>query len=235
MDEHPGSQRIPLTLNKYLYGNADPVNTIDPSGNFLMGQAMSTNLLNMASVQSAFAMTSGGVSLTKAVATTVQISVAIMTISTVAVTVATKEAIEECMAKARQGKKCNSRTSVFILGDDVSEVRGHVSDALEMGYPRSVTRASSSHPRGWLEPKKQKGQICDSKGRPNDCDEYPMAAMTQGGEMNAPSLRSLNSSQNRSAGAQLRWFHSKCKIQPSTDNYRVVAMSGVSTGYICGR
>jgi len=37
MDEHPGSQRIPLTLNKYLYGNADPVNTIDPSGNFGLG------------------------------------------------------------------------------------------------------------------------------------------------------------------------------------------------------
>ena len=34
MDEHPGSQRIPLTLNKYLYGNADPANHIDPSGNF---------------------------------------------------------------------------------------------------------------------------------------------------------------------------------------------------------
>ena len=32
MDEHPGSQGIPLTLNKYLYGNADPVNGMDPSG-----------------------------------------------------------------------------------------------------------------------------------------------------------------------------------------------------------
>ena len=41
MDEHPGSQRIPLSLNKYLYGNADPVNTVDPSGNFGLAGAMS--------------------------------------------------------------------------------------------------------------------------------------------------------------------------------------------------
>ncbi len=41
MDEHPGSQRIPLTLNKYLYANADPVNHIDPSGYITMGGMMS--------------------------------------------------------------------------------------------------------------------------------------------------------------------------------------------------
>ena len=41
MDEHPGSRTIPLTLNKYLYGNADPVNHVDPSGNFSLGGVMS--------------------------------------------------------------------------------------------------------------------------------------------------------------------------------------------------
>ncbi|RMX07149.1 hypothetical protein EBQ34_14860, partial [Vandammella animalimorsus] len=41
MDEHPGDQRIPLTLNKYLYANADPVNFIDPSGNFFGGAGLS--------------------------------------------------------------------------------------------------------------------------------------------------------------------------------------------------
>jgi RHS repeat-associated protein len=35
MDEHPGKQTIPLTLNKYLYTNADPINYVDPSGNFI--------------------------------------------------------------------------------------------------------------------------------------------------------------------------------------------------------
>lgn len=40
MDEHPGASRIPLTLNKYLYGNADPVNTVDPSGNIFISMAM---------------------------------------------------------------------------------------------------------------------------------------------------------------------------------------------------
>ena len=44
MDEHPGSQKIPLTLNKYLYGNSDPVNNIDPTGNFTMAGMISAGL-----------------------------------------------------------------------------------------------------------------------------------------------------------------------------------------------
>ena len=44
MDEHPGERRIPLTLNKYLYGNADPVNHVDPSGYMTVSMSISVNM-----------------------------------------------------------------------------------------------------------------------------------------------------------------------------------------------
>jgi RHS repeat-associated protein len=42
MDSWQGRQHQPWTLNKYLYGNADPANHIDPTGNFSLGQMMTT-------------------------------------------------------------------------------------------------------------------------------------------------------------------------------------------------
>jgi RHS repeat-associated protein len=38
MDSWMGRANDPITLHKYLYGNGDPVNNIDPSGNFSLGE-----------------------------------------------------------------------------------------------------------------------------------------------------------------------------------------------------
>ena len=59
MDEHPGKRQIPLTLNKYLYGNSDPVNVIDPSGKF--GLAMSMSTVNISAMVNMAALTGIGV------------------------------------------------------------------------------------------------------------------------------------------------------------------------------
>jgi hypothetical protein len=38
MDTWMGDDEIPITLNKYAYGDLDPINGIDPSGNMTLGQ-----------------------------------------------------------------------------------------------------------------------------------------------------------------------------------------------------
>lgn len=40
MDTFEGTRGIPLSLHKYLYTNADPVNAIDPSGNLTLNEAL---------------------------------------------------------------------------------------------------------------------------------------------------------------------------------------------------
>lgn len=49
MDPHPGSQTAPLTLNPFLYGGANPVNHVDPTGwNYTL-----SGLMTVASVSAA--------------------------------------------------------------------------------------------------------------------------------------------------------------------------------------
>ena len=66
-----------------------------------------------------------------------------------------------------------------------------------------------------------------------DCDEYPMATHVEGGELNSPSLRSVNFSQNRSVGSFARHLHEKCRVAVG-EKYMVVPMKGIPiSGYIC--
>jgi type VI secretion system secreted protein VgrG len=44
MDKFEGARRITLSLNKYIYANADPVNNIDPSGYSMLSGIMSFSM-----------------------------------------------------------------------------------------------------------------------------------------------------------------------------------------------
>lgn len=41
-DEYDGDPLSPITLNRFIYGNASPVSNVDPSGNFTLAEVMST-------------------------------------------------------------------------------------------------------------------------------------------------------------------------------------------------
>ena len=57
MDTWMGRSGDPITLNKYLYANADPVTYVDPTGNF--GLASIGASLNVRGVLSTAATTGG--------------------------------------------------------------------------------------------------------------------------------------------------------------------------------
>ena len=44
MDEFEGRRKVPLTLNNYLYSNADPINGVDPSGFTLLSMIMDLHI-----------------------------------------------------------------------------------------------------------------------------------------------------------------------------------------------
>lgn len=61
MGTFSGFERDPITLHKYVYGNVDPINNIDPSGNFLLGSFSAasriTGILNtFSTIESGFSI-----------------------------------------------------------------------------------------------------------------------------------------------------------------------------------
>ena len=241
MDEHPGSRTIPLTLNKYLYGNADPVNHIDPSGNFVGGGLGSVGIgLNVQTSLRVQAINASA-GLTTTVKTRVILAMAVSYAGAnsvglpFAVDAAVKENIKRCIRDSNEKGRsdCDPVLPMLVVGDNNNEVQDHIAYAQgELLKPRAVTRRFESHKRYWLERHKGPGKMCT--GAPGtDCDEYPMATHVEGGELNSPSLRSVNFSQNRSVGSFARHLHEKCRVAVG-EKYMVVPMKGIPiSGYIC--
>ena len=235
LDPFSGVPSRPATLHKYAYAGDDPVNQVDPSGEFALAGGMATGVLSTIAMQTTVAI--GGSVLSRAVLLRLALYMAASVASTYVIADAvTKSKIKECIDSSKGGKsECKPDYPIFILGDNYAQVRDHVGDALGNGYPSMLSAKSSPYPRGWLDKHKKSGKECDG-GAGTDCDEYPWAASMEGGEKNSPSLRSVDRYQNRGAGSTIRWFYQNCKIKKDDagQKYKVIAIKGLSeSGYIC--
>ncbi len=225
-----------MTLNRYTYANDDSVNAIDPSGKFSVTEQTEVALVGSieADIGTASFATLSQPLMARAI---LYAAIAIAGVYVI-LDKTTKTTIEECMKSSFSGQnKCNPDFPIFILGDDYNEVRDHVGDAIRDGKPSMLTKREPAYSRNWLTSQKGTGKPC-SNASGTQCDEYPFASTIEGGGGNDVSLRSVNSGQNLGAGAQLKWFYTKCNIRANNavSKFKVMAMQGISkSGYICGR
>lgn len=242
MDSWQGRNATPITLNKYLYANASPTMYTDPSGYMSLG-SVGASMSGFATLSSiSYRIVSIGQSVlgpltsmmkatTSATSATSASSIGIASIVTATVVY--------CNDKT---KNCKPKIPILFYGKPHNELTSHIQDA-QAGFgsngiplPFILNYYPTGHSRSFLDKYKKSGQICDKKGRPNDCDEYPFSKSVQGGKINFSnkfvSLRSINSGDNQSGGGLFGNMIS-ADGTGSGDSFMVLAYSGSpKSGYI---
>jgi len=240
MDTFQGVASNPVTLHKYLYASADPVNNIDPSGNFSITSFSQAQRVQAQLQVNATAILAGiGISLItfrqlsdldlkpKRASNRISLGVA-------------KIKVRMCQKSGEAN--CNAGIPVLVLGADNPENTRHVFDAqFEMGLTPILNKTVE---RDSFKPSQKpecKGRTFVGSGL--DCDEYPFGSTLQGGLLNYKagrvSLRPISTSDNRSAGSKLRQFYGECDVKsfdPIRSTFGVIPVpSAPSTKFICPR
>lgn len=220
-----GENGKPSTLNKYVYGDADPVSNIDPTGNY----SLSSLSVGMNGAVQLGGRTIGSSALRGFVNKAVRGSIQ-------SVRSTGKLAIKTARQCVRKKDNCKLSIPMLIVGADNGAVARHILDAqqgsgsnlvggtLTLTYKRSSRSASSSQ-RSWYRNSPQCSRASKSRWanahRSNhrllDCDEYPMFSTYQGGAAGSRaglvSLRPVPRSQNRSVGALSQWLYRSFKFK----------------------
>jgi RHS repeat-associated protein len=188
-DTYMGNNFDPVSLHKYLYGNADPVSYTDPTGNLsLAGIGTASSIRGSLSSMSVPAM-SGAI--TQAVGGALRLGG--QATGKIAL-----RALRKCI---RKQNKCGLRFNLLIVGYDNPNIREHIRDAQGPQTIVLTYQRNKSGNRQWY---RNRGE-CRSGLRKGDeqCDEYPFFKTKEGGPRNYPitvSIRWVPAKENMSVG-----------------------------------
>ncbi len=173
MDSFQGINSDPVTLHKYLYGNGDPGNMIDPSGN----TSLAIDVL-------------GGINITGILTTVAITSVVIHTSLKAGDAPAARAQAIECARrysmKAITSDICR-RLKMPILFHQASRmpaITEHVAESQSSGSPAVLGRSFIQKiPNRVIALRKCKagGALNSKSGINTSCDEYPFASTIEGG------------------------------------------------------
>lgn len=217
MDSWMGNGSVPVSLNKYLYANIEPVRFSDPSGNIAFLGGISAGLRGL------------GALATRSIGTSNVISLFSRTFVGAALqggALAIRKELRNCI-KSR-GKKCRILIPIVVVGNDFPNQREHIWDA-QLGrgenfggrmiasvlkYQKSGVNQKSwpkrNTPRG-LSNSCNSGDDLDAAeskfGAAVACDEYPFSSSMQSGYKNYKkhrvSLRYIPNLENRNFGLRV--------------------------------
>ncbi len=227
-DPFSGAPIQPITLNKYVYAGADPVNRADPSGMFSgtielntvmdieidVAPAAAPNVTRMAATQMSRSI------IGSAAGTTTDVTIIVMI----------------AQACRRNPRMCWFDIPVLVTGSEMPATSTHIAEA-ELGFgntkfPERFTLLSpllNRQPRDPVDYNKVPAQTqCNDFARDNfggksTCDEYPFATTRQGGQANYDlgkvSLQLVPRAEQYSQGALVSWFY---------DSFANLSSDGVS-------
>ena len=241
MDPFGGEQANPITLNKYAYANSDPVNGKDPSGlvslsenaaaNKIAGELASMvkdNIMGMAMDHISNSLLGPLLDAVQRQAVKDNVSQHTMNLGNAGVATALTAFAVVC--RVHPGKCLLKKIPTVVSGKQTRYTTRHIFDSLmgtgngtydgvQRPMPFLLVKHVLSDRLGEVPPTiRNASDACKRRRSGQQCDEYPYAAVIEGGEGNYfdgnVSLKLVSGSDNGSQGARMRAFYAGADIGP---------------------